>query len=651
MKKVFFALLLVILCANSAFSAVSVRDITLDKDALCLNLSTSEKLTATVWPADATNKNVTWESSKPLIATVDNDGNVAAVSRGYSIITATTEDGGYTAGSIVYVDPAVRAQGVLLNKEYLYLEPGQTESLLYAVTPEGAICKQVTWESSNQALASVSKTGEVLARNPGTAAIIVTTVDGKFDKHCIVHVDEPSIPVTEVSLNKKALNLTAGQIEILIATIKPDYATGKHLIWSSDNESVASVSVTGEVRAHAAGNAKITVSTVESVSGSLTDYCDVSVAPAAVPVTGVTLDKTAVSLLIGGKSTLTATVLPSNATAKHVTWSSSTPSIASVSITGEVRALSLGLARITATTVDGSYTAYCDVEVEAVPVARVTLNKLALSLKVGQAETLIATVLPDDATNKHVTWSSSDPSTASVGITGNVQAHRAGLAVITVTTQDGNLTATCDVQVSPSDIPVTGVTLNKNALTLAVGAKETLIATVLPAQATGKNVSWSSSNESVASVGVTGEVRALIPGTARITVTTADGGFTAFCDVEVIPVSVTGVTLDKTTLEIVAGSTSKLYATIAPVNAANKAVLWQTNDQTIATVSQAGVVKGIARGKATVSVITVDGNFTAACEVNVVPDTGGATEGCSVTAISPFGILLAAPLLLLFRRK
>lgn len=650
MKKVFFALFLLILCAGSAFSAVPVRDITLDKDALCLALGATELLTATVLPVDATDQNVTWESSKSSVASVDGLGNVTAHATGYAMISAKTADGGYTAGCIVYVNPAVRANGVLLNLESLRLEPGQTGTLVYAVTPAAAVCKNVTWESSDPAVASVSKTGEILGKKTGTATIVVTTVDGNFTARCIVHVDEPSIPVTEVILNKKALNLTAGQTETLIATIMPPDATGKHVTWSSSDETIASVSITGEVRAHQPGTARITATTVESVSGSLSDYCDVSVGPASVPVTSVSLDKTAVSLLIGEKFTLSATVLPPGATVKHVLWSSSHPDIASVNITGEVRALSQGIARITVTTVDGSYTAYCDVEVGPIPVASVTIKPI-LSLKVGQVETLVASVLPEDATNKHVTWSSSDPSVASVGITGEVRAHKTGSTVITVTTQDGNRTATCNVQVSTSEIPVTDVTLNKTALSLTVGAKETLIATVLPAEATGKNVTWSSSDESVASVSVTGEVRALKPGIARITVTTVDGGFTAYCDVEVLNVPVTGVTLDKTTLEIVAGSTSKLHATITPVNAANKAVLWQSNDQTIATVSQAGVVKGIARGKATVSVITNEGNFKADCEVTVVPDTGGATEGCSATAISPLGILLAAPLLLIFRRK
>ena len=165
-----------------------------------------------------------------------------------------------------------------------------------------------------------------------------------------------------------------------------------------------------------------------------------------------------------------------------------------------------------------------------VPVEKVFLNKSELTLAVGQTEQLIATIEPENATNKNVSWSSSNEEVATVDEDGTVRAVGAGTATITVTTEDGNKTATCKVTVI---VPVERVSLNKSELTLVVGQTEQLIATIEPWNATNKNVSWSSSNEEVATVDEDGTVTAVGAGTATITVTTEDGNKTATCTVTV----------------------------------------------------------------------------------------------------------------------
>ena len=165
-------------------------------------------------------------------------------------------------------------------------------------------------------------------------------------------------------------------------------------------------------------------------------------------------------------------------------------------------------------------------------VTSVTLNKSELSLYTGQSEILTATVQPEDATNKNVTWSSDKPEVATVE-NGEVTAKAAGTATITATA-DGK-SATCTVTVTAATVPVTGVTLNKDSLALGVGDSETLTATVAPANAANQNVTWASSDTSVATVDAAGKVTAVGAGTATITVTTVDGGKTAACTVTVRP--------------------------------------------------------------------------------------------------------------------
>ena len=166
-------------------------------------------------------------------------------------------------------------------------------------------------------------------------------------------------------------------------------------------------------------------------------------------VTDVSLNTDSLTLVEGGTATLTATITPNNATNPNVTWSSDNQNVATVNQNGEVTAVSAGDATIKVTTEDGEFEATCSVTVKeaaTVPVESVSLDKANLELTEGETAQLTATVLPDNATNKNVTWSTSDASIATVN-NGEVTAVSAGTATITVTTVDGGKTDTCTVTV------------------------------------------------------------------------------------------------------------------------------------------------------------------------------------------------------------
>ena len=254
--------------------------------------------------------------------------------------------------------------------------------------------------------------------------------------------------------------------------------------------------------------------------------------PGTVNVTNITLSSESISLVEGDNETLTATVSPSNATNKKVIWTSTDGSIASVD-NGKVTALKPGKTTIKATSDDGGKTATCQVTVNAkvYKVESVSLDRTSITLTEGDSQTLTATVSPSNATNKNVSWKSSNTSVATVS-NGKVSALKAGTATITVTTEDGGKTATCQVTVNARVYNVESVSLDKTGITLTEGDTETLTATVYPSYASNKNVSWKSSNTSVATVS-NGKVTAIKAGTATITVTTDDGGKTATCMVTV----------------------------------------------------------------------------------------------------------------------
>ena len=334
-----------------------------------------------------------------------------------------------------------------------------------------------------------------------------------------------------------------------------------------------------------------------------------------VAVTGITLSESSITLVAGGETaTLTATVTPDNATDKTVTWTSSDTSVATVE-DGVVTPVAAGTATITAKA--GDQTAECEVTVNPegtiIPVTKVELNKTSLSLKEGGEETLTATVTPATATDKTVTWTSSDTDVATVE-NGKVTAVAEGTA--TITAKAGEQTATCAVTVVAKDadiVAVTGITLNKTTLSLEEGGKETLTATVLPATATNKTVTWSSDKTDVATVDSNGKVTAVAEGTATITAKAGDQ--TAECAVTVTAaVALTGISLDKETLSLAEGKSETLTATLEP-EGAKADITWSSSDTGVATVDSNGKVTAVAAGNAEITATA--GAHKATCTVTV----------------------------------
>ena len=255
-------------------------------------------------------------------------------------------------------------------------------------------------------------------------------------------------------------------------------------------------------------------------------------------ITGITLDKTEVSLKEKETVQLTAEVAPANATNKKLNWESSAPAVATVDSTGRVTAVAAGSAVITCSATDGSFvTATCKVTVTKpeVKVTRITLNKTNASIEKGKTLQLKATVTPTNATTKAVTWKSSNTKIATVSSTGKVTAKATGTVTITCTAKDGSgKKATCKITVIKPTVKVTKITINKTKATLVKGENISLKATVTPTNATNKAVTWKSSNTRIATVSSTGKVTAKAVGTVTITCTAKDGsGKKATCKITV----------------------------------------------------------------------------------------------------------------------
>ena len=236
---------------------------------------------------------------------------------------------------------------------------GGSAALSARVSPEAASDRAVAWSSSDRSVATVDRTGTVQGLKPGTATV-TATAEGKSGT-CTVTVKAKTVSVTEVTLDKTELTLTEGEAETLTATVKPDNADNRKVTWSSDKTEIATVDGAGKVTAVKAGEAVVTVTTED---GGKTATCKVTVKAKVVPVTGVDVKPWSVTIGANGTTKLTCTVAPSNATNRNVRWESDNPSVATVDSDGNVRAVSAGVAKVSAVTEDGGFRSGCTVTVK-----------------------------------------------------------------------------------------------------------------------------------------------------------------------------------------------------------------------------------------------------------------------------------------------
>ena len=295
------------------------------------------------------------------------------------------------------------------------------------------------------------------------------------------------------------------------------------------------------------------------------------------------------------------------------TWKSSDPSVASIDQTGRIVGLKEGATVISLTANGHTATATLIVYEPYIDVTSMDMNTTSRKLCRAQTFQLKAWPKPVDATDRSVTWKSSNTSVAMVSSTGLVKALSDGTAVITATSvSNPAVKGTCTITVKS----VTSLVINTSSCTVGAGKTFQLKAWPQPADAANRNVIWKSSNSSIAKVDSNGLVTGVAAGTATITVTTVDGGFTKTCKVTV-KTPVTGVKINTNARTINQGATFQLAAWPQPANATDKTVTWSSSNTAVATVSSTGLVKGVKGGTATITVKTRDGGFTQKCTITV----------------------------------
>jgi uncharacterized repeat protein (TIGR02543 family) len=577
---------------TATLPSIPVTGVSLNKTSDTLTTGGTDHLTSTIAPTDATDQNVTWASDNTSVATVDTTGLVTAVAAGTANITVTTDDGHFIASCAVTVNPPPvymnGVSGVDTNDGSSAATAVKTfaraKALLSAtngtilITGKLTVSDTQTWNLSDYTNAVVKRDASFTGSNdlislssPGNLTLSNIIIDGNnvttsksiisvnsgvtltLNSGAILRNAKSTGNCGAVYVNGGSLTMNAGSQICGNTTTKR--GAGVYLDQASGSFTMNGGEISGNTATGSYGGGGVWINngafslsggTIANNSAPAGDAIYVYGATAypsigsAANVSGVIyFNTTAQSLNITGALTNSLT-LKSASPAEGLIIARGAASPA-YSLTAADLAKCICGNSTWKLALDTANNAIC---LTGVRVTGVSLNKTTDTIGIGGSHQLTATVAPADANNKNVTWYSDNTAAATVSSTGLVAGIALGTANISATTVDGEFAASCEVTVTEPSAPVSGVTLNKTSSNMLASFTEQLTATVSPGDAANKNVNWSSDNTSAATVGGTGLVTAVAAGTANITATTVDGGFTAACAVTVFAFPLTNVYLD-----------------------------------------------------------------------------------------------------------
>jgi uncharacterized protein YjdB len=465
---------------EATVETISVTSVTLNETEASLRVGNTKQLTAVVLPDNATNKNVTWSSSVPTVATVDESGKVVAIAEGTTTITATTEDGEFTATCEVTVSEVmISVESVSLEQTSLIFTVGGIETLIATINPDNATNKNVTWSSSIPTVATVTDNGTVTALSTGTTTITVTTEDGEFTATCIVTVITSgtwSVGYPNVS-DVTAMLDEDGTFTISGTGTMQNYSLDNPAPWSVLRNSIKHVVIENGVTnvgnfaffgcaylesitfGSGAGTRSTSTSDgITSIGQSAFENCT-QLTTMVIPGTVVTIDNRAFANTALQAITIPESVTNIGASAfannplTEIVFKNPTPPTVAVDAFEGVNTDTLlivvpeGSKEVYKDAIEVANEANVVEDVVTVSVESVLLNRTSMTLVVDETEILEAIINPENATNKNVSWSSSVPTVVTVDNDGKVVAIATGKATITVITEDGSFTATCEVTV------------------------------------------------------------------------------------------------------------------------------------------------------------------------------------------------------------
>lgn len=606
--------------ASSVQVVVPATGISLNKQELTLAKGNTEALTATLKPADAS-QTIAWSSNNEDVATVDQSGNVTAIGKGNTIITAKA--GEYTAECKVTVN--IPLNDISIKSTADTIKKGQTAQLSIVYNPEDTTDdKSVTWSSTGK-YATVNQNGLVTAVKDGEETITAKV----GDKTATYKITVKEIKLVSISV-KPETTVHRGETETLEVTYNPtDTTDDRTVTWASSDTKIVTVDGSGTLTAVAPGSAIVTAKV-----GNAEAKCTVTV---DAPLQSIVPDKDVIDMVKNQTGTITYTFNPTDTTdSKEVTFSSSNTNVVEVNTsTGELKALKEGSAVITITGVN-DITAEVTVNVTEIPIDTVVLDANSKVIEKGSSAEIHATIEPENNTDddQTITWNSSDEAIATVAADATDSSKavitvpadsKGGKVTITATAWNGT-SASCEVTVP---IRIESIALPKN-VTIMRGATKILEVTYNPENTTDdKAVTWTSSDTSIATVDEnTGMITGIKEGNVKITAATkvvnaATGNpYTAETTVTIKENHLTDelaetITFEKMESSLLKGQTIDLSTLLNLKDILVKngvtdeiTIEWSSKDEDVATIDQSGKALGITKGKTTITaaIKATDGN-------------------------------------------
>ena len=554
-----------------------------------------------------------YENYNKNVISIDSDGNITTLKNGTTNVKAVVQ---YFDGTEIILNEKVtvdiKPQVVGLDKTSYTFNYTKNMQLKATILPTQASNTKLNWTSDNKSVATVDGNGIVTPVKNGTCNITAATADGTNIKgNCSITVDiKPQV----IGLDKTSYTFNGAIKMQLKATILPTQASNTKINWTSDDENIATVNENGVVTPKKKGTCHIIATTADSAA--IKANCEIIVE--VVKATSIKIRNNSYSIVsVNQTPSFSPTISPSGTTNKKVKWTSSDEKIAVVSENGVVKPVKNGTCKIIATTTDGTnLSAFVDLTVN-IPPTTIKLDKSSYTFNDTKNMQLKATILPNQASNTKLNWTSDNKSVATVDGNGVVTPVKNGECNITATTADGiNIKGNCNITV---DFKVTSISFSTTSYTItSVNQTPSFRATISPSNAANKSVKWTSSDENVAKVSTNGVIKPVKNGTCKITATTTDGtNLSASIDITVA-IKATKITLDKTNINLTNEKYSdKITAKIEPSEASDK-VKYTSSNEKVAKVKEDGTVIAVGKGNCIITATTTDGtNLSASIDITV----------------------------------
>lgn len=552
---------------------------------------------------------IEWTSSDNSLATVDENGIVTALRVGDGVkITATVKIDGVTKQATAIIDIIPSITKIEITPENVNLKLQEEATLIAKLTPANIKGVELVWKSSNEKVVDFVKTeatsARIVGKSSGTAVITAVNKDNVVMGYAYVTVAQP---VTGIKLSDTNLTLRPSAKHQLYATIMPENATNKNIIWRTSDDTIASVDENGLVTVKTTGRVVITAVSAEDEKIKAT--CEIN---SIIPVTGINIKNKTIYMNVGGTDKIDYEILPANANDKKVTFTSTNPSVATVDANGNLKGINQGMAVILVRT-DSGHLEYATVFVTQ-QATDIIIDAKDVFLKSGQTYDVKVTYIPAGSASTRILWESTNLNVVTVDQNGKLTAKDPGTAIVIARTETGR-TAFINVHVVKG---LTGITITPLEKELFIGEEFQYNLTFIPADATHQGVKWTSSNTSVASIDeATGKVKALKAGSTIITAISTEGNHKVIAMLTVKELATT-IELNHTSYRLGLNTTFTLEATIAS-SVSNQKIRWTSSNPSVATVNQNGKVTGKKLGKATITAIAQDGSLvSASCNVEVV---------------------------------